>query len=457
VPSETAETNERRVEARPEKRFFIEMLVKDIELIPAIVDFVDNSVDSARIMHPDGDLVGRKIEIEATPGAFSIADNCAGISSEVARKYAFHFGRPEGFAGVAHAVGQFGVGMKRALFKLGRAFEIESRTESTYFVMRESVDEWAADPSPDWSFSFDEVDDERPLGKGEETGTHILVTPLLPSVADDFSSSEMLASLRTDLELRHEPALAAGLEIVLNGEGLLARPPRLLNSSDFGPIRKEYELSTNGDSVTVEVFAGIVRAAENEVDSDEAERFTYDSEAGWYLFCNDRLVFAAERTALTGWGDGPASYHPQYRNVRGYVFLTADTPETAAYLPWNTTKTNVDRDSDVWRRVRGEMKSSLRKVQTVVNRLKKERQEFEQGERPLTAVVASASEVALQELPRSDNVRVPDVPTPERNVRHISYSVERERFEAVQETLGVEAAKDVGHGTFDYFYANEVQ
>ena len=34
--------------ASPAKRFFISMLIRDIELIPAIVDLVDNSVDAAR-------------------------------------------------------------------------------------------------------------------------------------------------------------------------------------------------------------------------------------------------------------------------------------------------------------------------------------------------------------------------------------------------------------------------
>jgi Histidine kinase-, DNA gyrase B-, and HSP90-like ATPase len=449
-----AEVDARRVEARPEKRFFIDMLVKDIELIPAIVDFVDNSVDSARAMVVGGDLTGRKVEIEATPERFEVVDNCAGISTEVARRYAFHFGRPENFEGIAHSVGQFGVGMKRALFKLGRAFEIESRTESSYFLMREQVERWAADPSPDWSFSFEDFDDDRPLAEGESAGTRIRIDPLLPSVADDFDSYEVLSSLRADLELRHERSLEAGLEIVLNGERLTPRPPLLLASNDFGPIRMTYEVGTNGDTVAVELFAGVVRGAEEEPDSEEAERFTREGEAGWYLFCNDRLVFAAERTGLTGWGDGAAAYHPQYRNFRGYAFLSA---QSAGLLPWNTTKTSVDRDDQVWRTVRGEMKSSLRKVQTVMNRLKRERQELAEGDRPLTSVVAAAAETPLHEIPASENVRAPDTPAPERNVRRISYSVERERFEAVRETLDAEAPKDVGHRTFEYFYEREVQ
>ena len=47
-----AQTRARRVEATPEKRFFVSMLVKDIELIPAIVDLVDNSIDGAKRLRP---------------------------------------------------------------------------------------------------------------------------------------------------------------------------------------------------------------------------------------------------------------------------------------------------------------------------------------------------------------------------------------------------------------------
>ena len=47
-----------RVEAAPEKLFFVSMLTKDIEMIPAIADLVDNSVDGAKQVRPDGDYSG---------------------------------------------------------------------------------------------------------------------------------------------------------------------------------------------------------------------------------------------------------------------------------------------------------------------------------------------------------------------------------------------------------------
>ena len=89
-------------------------------------------------------------------------------------------------------------------------------------------------------------------------------------------------------------------------------------------------------------------------DDSDAETFKQPSRAGWYLFCNDRLLLAADQTALTGWGVAAAAYHPQYRLFRGYVYLTATD---SSLLPWNTTKTGVDEDSSIFRQVRSEVLS----------------------------------------------------------------------------------------------------
>ena len=117
------------IQAYPEKGFYIHNLTKDIELIRAILDLVDNSVDGARRLRPDGDFNGLLISITVDANHFEIADNCGGMPADMARTYAFHFGRPQGMPTTAHSVGQFGVGMKRALFKLGNDFRIESKLD----------------------------------------------------------------------------------------------------------------------------------------------------------------------------------------------------------------------------------------------------------------------------------------------------------------------------------------
>src|SRR5579862_336281 len=102
--------NPATVEAEPTKEFFVSMLVRDIELIPALVDLVDNSVDGARKLRGSGTLEGLFVRIEATSEMFRIIDNCGGIPVNIARHYAFRFGRTGETPRIPRSVGQFGVG-----------------------------------------------------------------------------------------------------------------------------------------------------------------------------------------------------------------------------------------------------------------------------------------------------------------------------------------------------------
>src|SRR5216683_8239292 len=116
------------IDAMPTKELFIDMLTRDIALCPAIIDLVDNCADGAKRLHGEGPFRNLWARVEISPEEFRISDNCGGIPVDVARRYAFRFGRPPGTPCVKHSVGQFGVGMKRAIFKMGRKFRIESAT-----------------------------------------------------------------------------------------------------------------------------------------------------------------------------------------------------------------------------------------------------------------------------------------------------------------------------------------
>jgi hypothetical protein len=443
------------VDAAPEKEFFISMLVKDIELIPAITDLVDNSVDGALALRGERSFEGLEVAIAATPEKFSITDNCGGIDADIARHYAFRFGRPVEHVGVEGSVGQFGVGMKRALFKLGREFRVESQARSSRFVLHVDVEEWAKEDDPDWTFRFRELDEHYAPESDDDLGTIIEVLQLHEGISEEFELSQTMGRLRADLQLRHQRAIAAGLRITVNDEELIAHTPMLVHSERITPIRRAVDIRANGSSVHLELIAGLVRSYEDGRDEADAESFRSPGEAGWYLFCNDRLVIAADRSRLTGWGSAAAAYHPQYRHFRGYAYLTAADP---ALLPWNTTKTGVDQESEVFRVVQGEMARALQGVLAVINRLKREQQDWEPEDRPLAAALADARPVALAELPSSDTMRVPPLPAaPPPDFQRIQYSVGRAEYEQVRAELGATSGSEVGRATFRYFYESQVE
>ena len=100
------------VRADPTKEFFVSMITRDISLEDCILDLIDNSADGARrsvLREASGDGVtdgtldysGYHVDVLFNEEQFKIEDNCGGIEIEIAKKYAFRFGRRPGTIAVA--------------------------------------------------------------------------------------------------------------------------------------------------------------------------------------------------------------------------------------------------------------------------------------------------------------------------------------------------------------------
>ena len=277
-----------------------------------------------------------------------------------------------------------------------------------------------------------------------------------------------MQALRTELRVRHQESIQSGLQLFLNSDTpLTASRPSLQASAVVQPVYKQFQVQASGGGVVdVRLYAGTVAPPTREKDADpedegQAENFQDPGDAGWYLFCNDRLLLVADRTPITGWGNPAAAYHPQYRSFRGFVYLSSDD---ASLLPWNTTKTAVDRDSLVFRAVQSEMKTTLVAVQAVINRAKQVRARVEEEDpkpeilvaldetpdRPISSLAVSAQMVA----PASPPPKPRAAPTP--RVQRIQYVVDPEKYKEVAEALGANSGSEVGRLTFEYFYDQEI-
>lgn len=435
---------DRKIDASPTKDFFISMLIKDIGTTRAIIDLVDNCVDGARRLRPTGNYEGLRIEIETAGDRFRITDNCGGIPVDLAKSYAFRFGRPTEMATTPHSVGQFGVGMKRALFKLGSKFRIESTTQTSRFVVEEDVDKWKQ--KKDWEFEFRELESPRKRVALSETGTTVSVRGLHPPIAESFSLEAFRTRLATELAEAHAQTTAKGLEIAFNGVALQHQALVLLQSSRMKPASTNLVFREKREPVNVRLYAGVA-------DSDP-------SAAGWYVFCNGRLVISADQTLVTGWGETRGKtvpkYHNQYARFRGYAFFDS---QDAFLLPWNTTKTGVDSDSPRYRATRLEMIKLMRPVIDFLNRLDAERDREVTDDKPMESAVKAAKPAELDKIkahatfqaPRPDPVR-----TAPRTGR-IQYSRPLDQIHLAQRALKVRTLTAVGEKTFDYFYKRECE
>lgn len=430
------------IDAHPTKELFINMLVRDLSLIDAIGDLVDNSVDAALSLHTNRKFNGLFVHILVQPGHFSIKDNCGGISRNTAANYAFRFGRHRNAKTVKGSVGQFGIGMKRALFKLGKNFTIASTTSKESFEVTINVEEWKRKEN-EWKFSFDTPKPQSHLPAA--IGTRITVNNLQDDVAIEFKQPETFVNkLISTLQYEHMFAISQGLEIRVNSFRLKAPKLEFLAGPNFATGFWEKQIG----NVNVKVYAGI-----SEPNSELG---------GWYIFCNQRLVLGPEQTEITGWTTtqrgGTVSYHSQYNRFRGYVFFEADN---ASELPWNTTKTGMDLDSPLYKAVKHQMMKMMKPVISFCNKLKKEREKDNEFQ-PLNDLTAKLNLVNLDDYPKESHAPAFNFPAvsatriKEAGRVTIQFVVDRKKLEKAKEYLDVTTNWEVGSKAFEYFYSSEI-
>lgn len=335
------------IEGNPTKKFFIEMITRDISIEDAIIDLLDNSIDGANNINPD-DYSGLEIDLTVNGEEFSIRDNCGGFSLNTAQRYAFRFGRPDDAPMSHNTVGRFGIGMKRSLFKIGKTFVVESESNNDHFKVEVDVEEWSRKKKDviidggvqtsidDWNFNYQVVDNSS-LGY---KGTIIRVSNLNNEVKDLFSDSSFLNELSNDIQKLLNFSLLKGIHITLNGKLLNGHKTELLYLDESKPYHVEGVVG----NVQYRIIAGLGDIGE-------------PKQSGWYIYCNNRLVMEADTSSITGWGILPIpQWHINFVMFRGFLFL--DSEETLN-LPLTTTKKGIDATSEVYKAVLPLMKNAM--------------------------------------------------------------------------------------------------
>lgn len=469
------EVDELAVDALPTKDFFVYMLTKDIDLAAAIIDLLDNSVDGALRLKPHRDFKGLAVEITTTPEEFVIKDNCGGIDLETARKVAFRLGRPPDSTGLTHSVGQFGVGMKRAFFKIGNVASVDSTHAKSRFQLTLKVDKWRAakdkDEKDDWGLQFDEEPEERNFD-AKSQGTTVRVTELHDGVKKDFADIAFKQRLFEQVAAKHTLALLKGISITCNKVEVKSRPLTVLASKEIIPVRQKFALMNGKSKVDVEIICGVLDQGDDNVQN-----------AGWYVYCNQREILHADRSYVTGWGEGsgkvipafeeksdevPAAkegkggkkakkipqFHNQFSTFRGYVLLDADD---GSALPWTTTKTTMDMNSPIYQQVRQRMVMAMRPVIDFQNAVDRENNRTAR-DRPLTNALKNAKATDIHKVGDHEIFDFPAERKLTKSTKYIRYWVDKEDYEAVKATIkDAEKPGDVGEHTFEYYREREVK
>jgi len=432
--------------ASPSKVFFVSMLTRDIDLDDAVLDLLDNCVDGiirqlkemperAESETPYKDYWAK---IKASPEEFSILDNCGGIPRDIAMNSAFRLGRPDLDRDKDVAtVGMYGIGMKRAMFKMGKHSKVISQHKGdSYYV--EIPPEWLGDDE-NWNLVMEDYEDEL-----DSNGTHIVIKELNDNIKRQFDedSSPFLEDLKRRVSELFSIIIKKGFTVIINGEKIERAPLDIL-TTDFTQeaLIQPYAYKATINNVDIELVVGFYRklATESEID-DELLMPRKRDNAGWTVICNDRVILHRDKTEITGWGSGIVpKYHPQFITIAGIVrFTSTNSPE----LPLNTTKRGLDTSSLIYWHAREYMMEGLKKFTDFTNRWKGRESETAADFDKLHPVDATEipkliPENVWRKVPRSDPPEhrfSPELPTPPKSELRQRVSILRLRSEV--ELLG---------------------
>lgn len=435
-----------KADASPTKDFFVRMITRDISLEDCILDLIDNCVDGARRTIAEARKHGVRVDdykdfrstLHITPDEFRIEDNCGGISISDAIDYAFHFGRrPDAPPDADYSIGLYGIGMKRALLKIGKNIEIHSSTSKEAFVCTVDVDEWIT--RKEWTFDLADAE------KIEGSGTRIRIRNIYNGIAEEFGDKTFENHLTRIIARDYSLFLSRGFNVTINGTAVEGIRYEVRESDEFKPYRKSY-MEEGG--VSVQILAGMAAPPPDSYDPSDRLDTSYD---GWFVLCNDRVVLAADKTERTVWGDeGFPRWHPQYNGFMGMVLFGAGSKE-AGLLPWTTTKRDVDESSPIYRRAVNEMKVASGQWIEYTNQRKADLEVARRTEE-------QAKSVPFLEIKENLDFKLPAPSKPKVRIVNVHYQRSQTDIKKAAHALGNEnmPASRVGDQTFEYFLKNEV-
>ena len=410
------------------------MLTRDIELQDALLDLLDNCIDGIIRTGSSGSDVARpyhsfSAKLTLAADRFIIEDNCGGIPKDHAEKYAFSMGRPLAIDGASHGatVGMYGIGMKRAIFKLGTEAHVESHNDTGFLV--KFTEAWMSDN--EWNdLPMHKLVD----GDLQQGCTRITVTKLNDEARSSFENNEWIDDFKRTVSRHYSLIIAKGFSVIVRSPTEIDKHIDPISAEEFKLIETHaaqgetkriapYIYAGKIGEVDIEIFAGLYRQLLSEEQAEDEENTTgVSDDAGWTVACNDRVVIWKDKTRLTGWGEATVpNYHGQFIAITGIVLLRCDDPRK---LPLTTTKRGIDAASDVYSASKDLMRDATKQLTSFTNKWKKFPQKLEEiykasGYLDLSKLRSLPREESISsemvKVHRSPDIRkfAPDYPEPE--------------------------------------------
>ena len=330
------------VDTSPTKAAVVESLTGDATIVECVLDLIDNSIDGARstlfrdekASPVDGlpeSYAGYSVDIKISGQRFSLSDDCGGISVETLAQTALRFGQPS-----QHelGIGLYGIGLNRAIFRLGRKSVLKTDDGHQQSELTIDVDEYLK--SEEWNLTAQ----RRPSRGGN--GSSVEVTRLGPDSSKLFGDDVWVETLRSSIGEHYAHYIQKGFGIAVNGKLIVARPVRIREN---GPFPEKYKTLRTPGGVSVHIRCGQhllhrFSVEKPEYNAESNKRLT--SEFGWTVTCNDRSILVHDTGYRTGWD---TKFHSEFYGFCGEVQFISRSP---ALLPWDTTKSDVELHNEAY-------------------------------------------------------------------------------------------------------------
>jgi hypothetical protein len=426
-----------------------------------VLDLIDNSIDGltrSRSLDLSPALLTQRLPSSLRTGRtpsircdyadeeFTVSDTCGGIPRDIALKELFTFGHSESYTG--SQLGVYGIGLKRALFKLGRHFHIESRTIKSGFEANVDVLEWAKkDTTPeDWRIPLTFTGG---AANAQVAGTTIKITSLTPEVRKRLKDPAFTSDLRNAISKTYLLFLDRYATVAVQRNPVAPWVVPLGKSKDVTPANKDFSLKLDGGTVNVKLIASLAERRER-------NEWAYER-AGWYVFCNNRAVLVADKSELTGWGTaGLPKYHSKYNGFIGLLFFQSSNP---LLLPWRTTKRGVNTDSMAYQRIRPEMAVAARPIITFLNEMYPSEIPEELSQRTVAENVKGADLRSFAKSASTDFSISKRTRTPSDETVSIQYNASKSDVDRIKRATKQPrlSASKIGEYTFKHFVEHELE
>lgn len=317
----------------PRKELFVSAITKDIKLESTICDLIENSINAAKKQGEFELLKGYRVNLYVGQNYkdkynFVIEDNCGGITREDAKNRAFKLGNDF----KDNKLG-FGIGMKRALFKLADDFILESYTSKDKFKIHMNVKKW--EKKSTWNIPIDNNNSNDNL----ETGVKILVLKLNNEIQDELLSKKFQRDLISTIKINFEFALEAGFEIYLNEKRIE------YNSNLFAKnLLDDRTYTVSQNKVKLKIEYNSKRSSEY---------------YGWNYIINGRNIIHGDKIVLNNWQQSINDNRYCFDKFVGFVFINGNN---VSELPLNTSKDGIDINNSMYIKIKNYMISAMNKT-----------------------------------------------------------------------------------------------